>query len=284
MLNTTLPVLAQCVDNFCPTATWSAVSSFPVSFNVYGDCPGCTGKIYIKIRDCLGSCDIYVEKIELDNASCICDGGKIFKSAIADLFLSNLNLLPIQCRPENGQCVTNWRVILGGCYELIMPQTRPPYYQHCPIGRGLENCCNSQYRICKSPTGVISFTEIGATSIAFECPFPCASYCGYKPKYDPIGSKRALPQDAPEIAETTVIPNPTSGITIIRCTAVTVPEATAEVVDAQGNVVIKKSATTTKEHTLEFEIDAKALTTGSYQYRITSEQQHVAAGSFNVVK
>ncbi len=106
----------------------------------------------------------------------------------------------------------------------------------------------------------------------------------YKPKYDPIASKQALPHDAPEIAETTVIPNPTSGVTIIRCTAVTVPEATAEVVDAQGNIVIKRSATTTKEHTLEFEIDAKALTTGSYQYRITSGQQHVAAGSFAVVK
>lgn len=284
MLNTTLPVLAQCEDGGCPTATWSAISSYPVSFNVYGDCPGCTGRIYIKTRDCLGSCDIYVEEIELDNASCICDAGKIFKSAIADLFLSHINSLPEYCVPDENECITNWRVIIGGCYELITPQTRPPYYQVCPMGPIRVNCCNSQYKVCKDGNGVITFTEIGETGIAFECPFPCNSYCGYKPKYDPINSKRALPQDAPEIAGTTVIPNPTSGVTIIRCTAVTVPEATAEIVDVQGVIVMKTSATATKDHILEFEIDAKTLATGSYQYRILSGQQHIAAGSFNVVK
>ncbi|KXK57626.1 MAG: hypothetical protein UZ07_CHB004000402 [Chlorobi bacterium OLB7] len=258
-----------CPDPTCPNSSWSGVSVFPVRFDLYGHCNGCTGKIYIRTRNC-GTCDIYVEKIDMDDVNCTCAAGDMFKSAIADLFITYLDYLPLNCRPGKGECETNWRVLIGGCYEFITSPTQVASYQHCPGPGFLSDCCTSEYKICKGTDGTVTFEQIGETSTTVTCTPPCQSYCGYIPVHSPTSAKREAPWTAPEVAEVVVAPNPTNGKTIIRCTAVAVPEAVVDIVDLQGNIVATQRGVTTADKTLEVEFNASDVAAGTYHYRVSA--------------
>ncbi|MBL7987736.1 MAG: T9SS type A sorting domain-containing protein [Chlorobi bacterium] len=281
---TTIAQTNPCPDPNCPDNSWSAVSVFPVRFDLYGHCNGCTGKIYVRTRNCDGSCDIYVEKIDMDNPNCTCAPGDMFKSAIADLFLRYWQQLPSNCQPSKGECVTNWRLLIGGCYELINILTKPPYYQHCPGAPFLADCCIAEYRFCRDGNDNVTFEQIGSTGTTTTCTPPCESFCGYIPFYDPIAAKRALSQSLPESSGVTVIPNPASGKTRLRCTAVEAPEVTAEIIDLQGGVVATTKGTPNADRTVELEINVAKLPAGTYHYRIVAETTAIATGSFTVVQ
>jgi len=244
---------------------------FPVRFDLYGHCTGCTGKIYIRTRNCNESCDIYVEKIDMDNVNCTCAGGDMFKSAIADLFISYWAQLPSHCQPPKGECVTNWRLLIGGCYEFVNAITQAPYYQHCPGAPFLADCCISEYRICRDSENNVTFEQIGETGTTTTCTPPCQSFCGYKPFYSPTNAKRALPQSSPKYATVTVVPNPATGKTTLRCTAVEEPEVAAEIIDLQGVVVTTTKGTPNTDHAVELEIDVAKFPAGTYHYRIMAE-------------
>lgn len=220
----------------------------------------------------------------MDDPNCTCAGGDMFKSAIADLFLRYWTQLPINCRPAKGECVTNWRLLIGGCYEFIASVTQAPYYQHCPGAPFLADCCIAEYRFCRDDQGNPSFEQIGSTGPTVTCTPPCESFCGYIPFYNPINAKRALPQALPEQSTVTVIPNPASGKTVLRCTAVNATEVTAEITDLQGVVVATTKGIPNADHMAELEVNVANLSAGTYHYRIVAETASIATGSFTVVK